>query len=190
MLCFFIFISICHWNLISLTAHNFSKLTLLKTYNSTYKHDFMSLSETYLDSTTPDSLLEVERYNLLRVDHSNNIKRSKVCIYYKGSLPSRVISLPYLNQALLLEVTYNNKKLIVSVIYISSSQNNNEWESFLSNFEQFLININKLKTSLSVIITGDFSARTSSWLANGFNTTEESKLFSLTSLNRFSQLIN
>ena len=53
-------LSICHWNLIFLTAHDFSKLALLKAYNSTYKHDFICLSETYLDSTTPDSFLEIE----------------------------------------------------------------------------------------------------------------------------------
>ena len=36
-------LSVCHWNLNSITAHNFSKLTQLKAYTSTYKHDFTSL---------------------------------------------------------------------------------------------------------------------------------------------------
>ena len=39
-------LSICHWNLNSLSAHNFANLTQLKTYNSIYKHDFPCLSET------------------------------------------------------------------------------------------------------------------------------------------------
>ena len=86
---------VSHWNLNSLFAHNFSKLTQLKAYISMYKHDFICLSETYLDSTIPDSLLEIDGYNLVRADHSNNIKRGGVCIYYKESLPVRVISLPY-----------------------------------------------------------------------------------------------
>ena len=51
-----------------------------------YKHDFICLSETYLDSTIPDSLLEIDGYNLVRADHPNNIKKGGVCIYYKGSL--------------------------------------------------------------------------------------------------------
>ena len=38
------------------------------------------------------------------------------CTYYKESLPVRVISLPYLKEALLLEMSYNNEKVIVSVI--------------------------------------------------------------------------
>ena len=49
--------SICHWNLNSLAAHNFSKLTQIKAYNSIFKHDFICLSETYLDSSIPDNLM-------------------------------------------------------------------------------------------------------------------------------------
>ena len=98
-------LSVCHWNINSLPAHNFSKLTQLKAYISIYKHDFICLSETYLDFSTLDGLLEIYGYTLFRVDHPNNIKRGGVCIYYKESLPVRVISLPYLKEALLLEVT-------------------------------------------------------------------------------------
>ena len=48
-----------------------------------YKHNFICLSETYLDFTTPDSLPEIDGCNLVCVDHPNNIKRGGVCIYYK-----------------------------------------------------------------------------------------------------------
>ena len=41
-----------------------------------------------------NSLLEIDGYNLIRADHPNNTKRGGVCIYYKESLPVRVISLP------------------------------------------------------------------------------------------------
>ena len=47
----------------------------LKMYNSIYKHDFICLSKTYLDSVTFDTLLEIEGYNLVCTDHLNNIKR-------------------------------------------------------------------------------------------------------------------
>ena len=80
-------LSVCHWNLNSLSAHNFSKLTQMKAYISMYKHDVICLSETYLDSSTPDSLLEIDGYILVRADHPNNIKRGGICIYYKESLP-------------------------------------------------------------------------------------------------------
>ena len=72
---------VCHWNLNSLSAYNFSKLTQLKVHISIFKHDFICLSETYLDSTIPDSLLEIDRYNLFLADNSINIKRGEVCLY-------------------------------------------------------------------------------------------------------------
>ena len=112
-------------------------------------------SETYLDSTIPDSLLEIDGYNLVRADHPNNIKRGGVCIYYKELLPVRVISLPYIKEALLLGMTDNNKKIIVSVIYCSPSQNSSEFDLFLLNLEQLLRDISKCKPTVS-IITGDF----------------------------------
>ena len=182
-------LSVCHWNLNSLTAHNYSKLTQLKAYTSMFKHDFICLSEAYLDSSTPDSLLEIDGYDLIRADHPDNIKRGGVCIYYKESLPVRVLSLPYLKEALLLEMIDNNKKIIVSVIYRSPSQNNREFNSFLSSFEQLLSEISKRKPTVS-IITGDFNARSSSWWSNDTDTLEGTNLYSLTSSNNFSQLIN
>ena len=55
-------------------------------------------------------------------------------------------------------MTDNSKQVIVSVIYHCRSQNNSEFELFLSNFEQFLNDVKKIKPSLYVI-TGDFNAR-------------------------------
>ena len=181
--------SVCHWNLNSLTAHNYSKLTQLKAYISMYKYDCICLSETYLDSTTPDNLLEIDGYNLVRADHPDNIKRGGVCIYYKESLPVRVISLPYLKEGLVLEMNDNNKKMIVSVIYRSPSQNNCEFHSFLLNFEQLLSHISTCKPAVS-IITGDFNARSSFWWSDDISTSEGTNLYSLTSSNGFFQLIN
>ena len=180
---------VCHWNLNSLSAHNFSKLTQLKAYTSIYKHDFICLSETYPDSSFPDSLLEIDGYDLISSDHPNDIKRGGVCIYYKESLPVRAINIPYLKEALLLEMTYNNKMVIVCVIYRSSSQNNCEFDSFLRSVERLLSDIKKSKPFLSVI-TDDFNARSSYWWSEDINTSEGLKLLSLTSANGVSQLIN
>ena len=59
--------SICHWNLNSISAHNFIKISLLKTYIVTYKLDVICLSETYLDSSisNDDDNLEIPGYDLL-----------------------------------------------------------------------------------------------------------------------------
>ena len=86
-------------------------------------------------------------------------------------------------------MNYNHKKVIVSVIYRSPSQSNIEFDLFLANLKELLCEINNRKPYLS-IITGDFNARSSSWWSKDSNTREGLKLFSLTSANGFSQLIN
>ena len=163
----------------------------LKAYNSLYKNDFICLSETYLDSsiTDEDEEVKIKGYKLIRHDHPDNIKRGGVCIYYRESLPVREIKISYFKEALLLEMDYNNKKVMISVIYRSPSQSNIEFDLFLANFEQLLCEINNCKPYLS-IITGDVNARSSSWWSKDINTPEGIKLFSLTSANGFSQLIN
>ena len=83
---------------------------------------------------------------------------------------------------------HNNKKVIVSVIYRSPSQNNCKLDSFLTNFDHLLSKINKCKPSLAVI-TGDFNARSLAWWTKDVHPTEGSKFFSLTYSNGFSQLI-
>ena len=80
-------VSVCHWNLNSIITHKFSKLTQLKAYILTYKYDFICLSETFLDSSTPDNLVDLQGYNLVFTDHPHNTQKGGVCIYYKESLP-------------------------------------------------------------------------------------------------------
>ena len=46
-------LSICHWNLNSISAHDYSKLFLLKAHISVHKSDIICLSETYPDSAVP-----------------------------------------------------------------------------------------------------------------------------------------
>ena len=169
------FYSICHWNLNSLAAHNFLKLKKLIAYNSLYKHDFIRLSENYLDSSISDNLIDIEGYKLIRADHPDNIKRCGVCIYYKESLQVQIINQHYLKEVLLLEMSYNNKEVIASFIYFSPSQSTDEFNSFLSNFENFLNDISKRKPSLSVV-TGDFNSRSSSCWSKDTDTFEGLKL--------------
>ena len=104
---------VCHCNLDILTDHKYSKLTQLKAYISRYKYGFICLSETNLVSMRSDNLLEKDGHNLVCTDYPENIKRDGVCIYYKESVPVRVIRLPYLKEVLLLEMNDNNKKMIV-----------------------------------------------------------------------------
>ena len=77
--------SFCHWNLNSLSAHNYVKRSSLKAYNSVYKHDVICLSETYLDNSvlSDESDLNFPGYKLVRAEYPGNVKRGGVCIYFK-----------------------------------------------------------------------------------------------------------
>ena len=83
--------SVCHWTPNSLSAHNFTKLTQLKAYNSIYKYDFICLSETYLDSSTPDNLIEIEGYKLIRADHPDTSKGVEFAITRKSLFLSELL---------------------------------------------------------------------------------------------------
>ena len=77
-------LSICHWNLNSISAHNYVKLSFLRAYLAFHKFDIISLSETYLNSSNSpvDETLEISGYNLEHFDHPLNSKRGGICIYY------------------------------------------------------------------------------------------------------------
>ena len=71
-------LSVCHWHLNSLSAPNFSKHFHLKAYDSIHKQDFTCLSETCLDSSTPDNVIDIEGYNLVCANYPDNIIRGGV----------------------------------------------------------------------------------------------------------------
>ena len=157
--------SFCHWNLNSLTAHNYVKLSSLQAYNSVYKHDVICLSETYLDN----SILSGERdlnfpgYKLVTADYPENVKRGGICIYFKESLSMRFLDVPSnLDECLLCELSYKNKKCFIATLYRSPSQSREEFEKFLSNFEVLIKTISNQKDAISIIM-GDFNARSSNW---------------------------
>ena len=90
--------SFCHWNLNSIAAHNFIKMSLLQTYNFLHKSDIMCLLGTYyLDNSyhSDNDQLALPWYNLIRADNPN-IKIRGVFIYYRGSLPVKIIIVNFL----------------------------------------------------------------------------------------------
>ena len=80
--------------------------------------NIICLSETYFDSSIqPDNdNLEIPGYSLVRSDHPSNNKRGGVCIYYKASLPLRVINICFLQECINFKVMIvtNNVTLLLS----------------------------------------------------------------------------
>ena len=82
------FIKFCQWNLNGLAAHDFVEMRLIEAFITTHNFDIICLSETFLDLSIAisDIRININGYLLLRADHSSNIKRGGVCIYYKKYL--------------------------------------------------------------------------------------------------------
>ena len=95
-------LSICHWNLNSIPAHNFQKLELLQGYISSNKVDILCLSETFIysDISCDYNNLQLPGFDLIRADHQSNTKRGGVCIYYQNCLPLKLINICYLNECI------------------------------------------------------------------------------------------
>ena len=87
--------SICHWNLNSICAHNFAKLSTLRAYVRVHKCNIICLSETYLDSSIDDENLEISGYYLIRSDHPSIKICGGICIYHKNVLPLKVTGVSF-----------------------------------------------------------------------------------------------
>ena len=126
--------SVCHWNLNSISAHNFSKVLLLNAYSSLHSFDIICLSETYLDSSilSHNPNLEVQGCDLIGADHPSNVKKGELCIYYKNHLPLKLININFLHDCLTIELNIKNKLCVFVALYRSPSKSCNEFYSFNS----------------------------------------------------------
>ena len=170
--------SICHWNLISISAHNYAKVFLLKVYIAIHKFGIICVSETYLDSSTltDDSNLEISGYTLVHSDHPSDNKRGGGgCIYYKNVLPLRILNVQYLQESICFELKIANKSCNFLSVYRSPSQS-----TFTDNLELNLENLEQRNPFLVVAIR-DFNAKSSNWSCHDKTNFEGDAIENLTS---------
>ena len=146
------------------------------------------MSETYLDSSTPsdDKNLEIPGYGLIWADHPSNSKRGGVCVYYRNSLPLRILHIFYLQECIVFELKIGNKFIS---LYRSPNQTQDEFETFTNNLDLILDRIFETNPFL-VIALGDFNAKLCLWYKNDKTTTEGSKIANLTFQYGPKQIIN
>ena len=80
--------STAQWNLNSIAAKNFVKLSQLEAYNTLHGYDLICFSETWLDSTTSidSNDLCLKGYNLHRVDDPDSVTKRGFCVCYEETL--------------------------------------------------------------------------------------------------------
>ena len=115
-------LSICHWNLNSTRAHNFSKLNLLKTCVNVHKFDIIWSSETYLHSSVDDESLEISGYYLMCSNYPFNKKPGGICIYYKNVSFLKVAGDHLLEKYITFNLIISNKLCSLFAFYRWPSQ--------------------------------------------------------------------
>ena len=136
------YLSICHWNLNIVSAHNFIKLFLLRAYICINKIDIICFSKTYLET------------NLVRTDNPTNTKRGRICIYYHNSFPFKVTDIQLLNECINFEIRIGGKLCSFLCLYRSPSQTGDIFETFADNFEKTLDSIVNKNPFEIVALTG------------------------------------
>ena len=118
--------------------------------------------KTYLSSsiTEDDESLPILGYDFIRSDRPSNNKRGNVAIYYKNSLPLKLIDVNRLSETTLFELQIGSKICNSISLYQSPSQTADNFDSFLDHLK---LNLDAMtdKNPFLVVATGDFNAPSS-----------------------------
>ena len=136
-----------------MSAHNYTKLFLLKVYIAIHKFDIICLSETYLDSssTSDNGNLKISGCNVTGSHPLSNNKRF-ICICYKIFLPLRVFSVQYLEECINFDLNIGVKISNFVSLYRSPSQTQDKFEKFIENLELNLKSLCQNNPFLIVLI--------------------------------------
>ena len=133
--------------------------------------------------------LQIPGYTLIRSDHLSNTKRGEVCIYYKSSLPLRVINIGHLHECLGFELLIGDKICNFVALYRSPSQSQDDFETFADNFEMTL-ELLAQKSPFRITAIGDFNAKSSNCFNKDKTNFEDDTIENVTSLLGLRQVIN
>ena len=183
--------SICHWNLNRITSHDFLKVKLLTAYSVMYKFDIICISESYFNSDTSsnDNNLNIPSYNMSRADHPFGNQCGGVCIYYKESLPIKMLNINYLQECICLDLKIGRKLCTIVLLYRSPSQSADEFDNSLNKLNLTMESITQKNPFLTAVID-DFNANSSKWWIDDKTSQEGLKIENLLSQISLSQVIN
>ena len=121
--------------------------------------------------------LEIPGYNIIRNDPPCNTKRGDVCVYYKNTLPFKLINIKYLQEC----ISFEKRKCCKFIcLYRSPSQTNEKFESFLKSFELTLDKIHE-ENPFMISVSGDVNAKSNNWCKNDATFHEGSMIDAVTS---------
>ena len=133
--------------------------------------------------------MDIPGYRFIQYDHPSYDKRGGVCVYFKSSLPIQILSISMLHECINLEINIDDKLCNLICLYMSPSQNMEEFETFIKNLELNLELIFTKNSCLTVVI-GDFKVKSDNWYKGDKTTASGAKFEIMTSHYGLTQIIN
>ena len=150
--------------------------------------DFIALTETHLDPTTPDNFLCDPSWHLFRRDRNRH--GGGVALFSRTTFSCK--PRPDLSSAngedLWIETSISAKKVLLAVIYRPPNQSAAELRTFLDNLELSLTKA--LRSTYTVILLGDFNARCTQWLPSAPSNTAGIELYNILESFSLHQLVD
>ena len=112
-----------------------------------------------------------------------------VSIYYKESLPIKMLNSNYLQECISFNVKIGSKRYTIVSFYRSPSQSANEFENVLNKLNLTMESLTQKNPFLTVVI-GNFNVRPSKWCMDDKATQQGFKIENLPSQFSLSQVIN
>ena len=115
-------LSVCHWNLNSIWAEDFSKLSQTSAFLNVHHFDIFCLTKTFLDSSISleDPRLATGGYKLFCCNHPPNLQRGGVYSYFKDHLALALRpDLTTLDEYLVCEIQNGSKRFFLRVLYLT-----------------------------------------------------------------------
>ena len=81
------FFNFAHWNLNSLTAHDFARIPILETFAIQENLNLLAITESALKKDVPNNKIDIDGFSHIRNDLPPNDRRGGVVLYYKKDLP-------------------------------------------------------------------------------------------------------
>ena len=157
------FFQIFHWNVNSLSAHQFQRLSLIESYNSTKNFHFIAITETALRDSDPDENIFLPGYIPLRNNLPENTTHGGVILYCKEYLAVKHrVDLQKFENFVVAEFSISNKKVFIVVVYRRYSLSQDEVELFFQKLNEVITDINNENPHL-ILLTGDLNAHNSTW---------------------------
>ena len=141
--------SFCSWNLNSITAHHFFRVSSIEAYSSLYDYDLLGIVETPFDCFFDESKVIIPGYTFAKSNHPSNTKLGGVLRYIKEKFPARertdLVKLP---ESIVCDIQLNQRKYFFALIYRSPSQTAGEFDTFMENFERMLSSMSMKKRTV------------------------------------------